>query len=205
MQRFRIRYLILLSSLLMGCASVYKDLHPVEGDTGCVQQFNPEYKTNWFTASIDVRGHHLSGLLLIKKMPDGSDRVVFTNELGVSFFDFEFSDSGFKVIQVIDKLNIKAVMNTLKQDFELLLLRGLDSTGIKKYTAAEESVYAFDWDKKINYIITDTDCKLIRLERGSKKKKLVQIKFEGDHQNPEKIMVQHFNFDMQIVLTKIDR
>ncbi len=205
MQLFRIRYLIFLSSILTGCASSYQSLQPADGDTQCVSKFIPTYQKNWFTASIDVRGHHLSGLLLIKQMPDGSDRIVFTNELGVSFFDFEFSDTGFKVIQVIDKLNIKAVINTLKQDFELLLLRGLQSSTIVKYTTDNEAYYTFSWDDKINYLITDKDCTLVRLERGSKKKKLVQITFEGDNQNPEKIMVQHFNFDMQIILNKIER
>ena len=119
---FRIRYLILLSSLVYGCASAYKELQPAAIESDCVLRFIPSYQKNWFTASIEVSGHHLSGLLLLKQMPDGSERVVFTSELGVTFFDFEFSDTAFRVVQVIDKLNRKAVVNTLKQDFELLLL-----------------------------------------------------------------------------------
>lgn len=205
MRTLQIRYLILLSSILGGCATAYKDMQLVGGDTGCVQQFVPTYQKNWFTASIDVQGHHLSGLLLIKKMPDGADRIVFINELGVTFFDFEFSDKGFKVIQVIDKLNIKAVISTLRQDFELLLLRGLKNESLIKYNMMNDFYYAFPWDSKINYIITDNDCKLMRLERGSKKKKLVQIGFVGEQENPEKIIMQHFNFKMQITLTKIER
>jgi len=189
----------------MGCASAFKDLQLVEGPTRCVQQFIPHYQRNWFTASIDVQGHHLSGLLLLKRMPDGSDRIVFTNELGVTFFDFEFSAGDFKVIHVIDKLNVTAIINTLKQDFELLLLSGLEKEAVKKYSLADESYYAFPWDDKINYIITDNNCTLIRLERGSAKKKLVVIGFESDNQNPEKIRIQHFNFNMQITLTKIER
>jgi hypothetical protein len=102
-------------------------------------------------------------------------------------------------------LNIKAVINTLKQDFELLLLSGLETEAIKKYSLEKESYYAFSWDDKINYLIADNNCTLIRLERGSAKKKLLQIEFEGDNQNPEKIKMQHFNFDMQITLTKIER
>jgi hypothetical protein len=138
-------------------------------------------------------------------MPDGSDRVVFTNELGVSFFDFEFSEAGFKVIQIIDKLNIKAVINTLKQDFELLLLERWQKELLKKYSTANEFYYAYPWDEKINYIISDSACKLTRLERGSKKKKLVEISFQGDYPNPDKIQIKHFNFNMEIILTKIDR
>jgi hypothetical protein len=197
--------LILLSSLVSGCASVYKNLQPADENTECVRVLTPTYQKNWFTASIDVRGHHLSGLLLLMKMPDGSDRVVFTNELGVSFFDFEFSEAGFKVIQIIDKLNINAVINTLKQDFELLLLERWQKELLKKYSTANEFYYAYPWDEKINYIISDSACKLTRLERGSGKKKLVEISFEGDYSNPDKIQIKHFNFNMEIILTKIDR
>ena len=39
----------------------------------------------------NVVGNHLSGLLLIKKMPDSSTRMVFSNEMGLGFFDFEFA------------------------------------------------------------------------------------------------------------------
>ena len=198
--------MILLSSLLTGCTSAYKDLQVVEGNTSCVQQFIPQYQKNWFTASIDVRGHHLSGLLLIKQMSDGSDRIVFTNELGVTFFDFEFSDAGFKVIQVIDKLDIKPLINTLKQDFELLMLSGLENGTIKKYSTGKTFYYAYPWDDKINYLVANSTCdSLLRLERGSDKKKLVQITFTGDNKAPEEIAVHHFNFKMQIILTKIER
>ena len=205
MRILRIRYLILLSSVLVGCAAAYKDLQPADEGSGCDELTVSSYPKNWFTAAVDVQGHHLSGLLLIKRMPDGSDRVVFTNELGVSFFDFEFSESGFKVIQVINKLDVKAVLNTLKQDFELLLLKGAQAGTPKNYKTVDEVCYAYPWDGKVNYIFMNAACDLIRLERGSGKKKLVEISFEGKIQNPDIIRVQHFNFNMRIMLTKIDR
>lgn len=205
MRPFRIPYLILLSSIIGGCTAAYKHLQPADGNTDCVRELIPTFQKTWFTASIDVNKHHLSGLFLLKKMPDGSDRIVFTNELGVTFFDFEFSDTGFKVIQVIDKLNRKAVINTLKQDFELLLLKGLELNSVRRYRTTEGLYFDYPWADKLNYIVTSDDCStLIRLERGSRKKKLVQIEFEG-LLHPDKIKIRHFNFNMEIVLTKIDR
>jgi hypothetical protein len=66
--------------------------------------------------------YSLSGLLLIKKMDDESSRVVFQNEMGMTFFDFEWDSlHQFKVLSIIDKMNHEALIKTLKKDFEVLL------------------------------------------------------------------------------------
>ncbi|HQY12763.1 MAG TPA: hypothetical protein PK133_11145, partial [Ferruginibacter sp.] len=76
-----------------------------------------------YSTTVDVSGNHLSGLLLVKKMPDSSTRMVFSSEMGLSFFDFEFSaDGNFKVYSIIKKMNRKAVIKTLRHDFELVLM-----------------------------------------------------------------------------------
>src|SRR5690349_10497852 len=105
MFRYKMRCLLLNSIvclLLAGCASSYQDLKPVQADPACLAKFKPVFKSTWYNASIDVVGKHLSGLLLFKTMADSTMRVVFTNEVGITFFDFEFAPNGhFKVKQVI--------------------------------------------------------------------------------------------------------
>ena len=94
------RYLLLSSCifLLAGCSSVYKNLQPATGDINDLQKFKPNFKNALYKAEIDVVGHHLSGLLLIKTLPDTTIRMVFSTETGYKFFDFAFSpDGGFKV------------------------------------------------------------------------------------------------------------
>src|SRR5258706_1999072 len=80
----------LFALCLLSCASSYHDLQPVQGNASCLKKFRPVFHADWYNASVDVIGKHLSGLLLFKMMPDSSTRVVFTNEVGVTFFDFEF-------------------------------------------------------------------------------------------------------------------
>ena len=96
MQRYLMRFLILSSNLfiLWGCGTAYKNLQATTGNVASLQQFKPVFASALYKADIDVIGNHLSGLLLIKKMPDSTTRMVFSNEIGFKFFDFEFSPDG---------------------------------------------------------------------------------------------------------------
>src|SRR5690349_1985117 len=107
----------------VGCASDYKGLMVVSVNQECLSKMKPVgLSTAWYDAGIDVVGKHISGLLLIKEMPDQSKRIVFTNEAGLTFFDFGFDVSGnFKVHYVIQQLDRKAVVRLLRDDFALLL------------------------------------------------------------------------------------
>ena len=118
---------LLFSSVLFvlaGCSSVFKNLQPASGDAAVLQKFKPAFSVALYKTNADVVGNHLSGLLLIKKMPDSSIRMVFSNEMGFKFFDFEFStDGGFKVFSIIHQMDKKAVIKTLRKDFELVMMK----------------------------------------------------------------------------------
>src|SRR6186713_2701013 len=123
------RYLLLISCLIIhaGCTSVYKDLQHTTGDIHRIDRFRPVITTALYKIEVNVIGKYLSGLLLLKKMPDSSLRMVFSNEMGFKFFDFAFlPDGSFKVFSIIKQMDKKAVKTTLRKDFELVLMRGLD-------------------------------------------------------------------------------
>src|SRR5579862_4916289 len=97
-----IRFLIFLSltSLNLSC-NQYRNMQKIQSDESCFLKFKPDLHHVIYKTSVDVIGKHISGLLVIKRMPDSSTRIVFTNEMGFSFFDFDFlPDSGFKVYQI---------------------------------------------------------------------------------------------------------
>jgi hypothetical protein len=154
--------------ILANCQSVYKSLKPVQYAHDCVQKFKPAFKVNWYNATVDVIGKHISGLLIFKTMPDSSMRVVFTNEVGVTFFDFEFKNDGsFKVHQIIEQMNKKAVTNLLRKDFELIMMRGVTNGKLKSYLQNDEVFYALPGKKETDYFITDKECaSLLRIEKG---------------------------------------
>src|SRR5258708_13414216 len=105
--------------------------------------------TSWYHASVEVVGNHISGLLLIKNMPDSAIRVVFTNEAGITFFDFGFSrDRTFTVHSIIKKLNKKPVVQTLRKDFELILALPFVKASYQSWREAEKIFFAVNQKKQ---------------------------------------------------------
>jgi hypothetical protein len=80
--------------VLTACSSSYKHLQRSQEDVSCIQKFKPDFTNALYYTEVNVIGNHLSGLLLIKLMPDSSTRMVFSNEAGFKFFDFEFAKDG---------------------------------------------------------------------------------------------------------------
>lgn len=193
--------------LLMSCASAYRNLQTYQGDADCLKKFQPKFTTNWFKATVDVFGKHIGGLLLIKKMPDSSMRVNFMNETGISFLDFEFHGSEFKVHNVMKALDKNAVINTLRKDFELILMDQINAVNSNSSERNQEVYYFFPENKEKVYFVTNMDCStLLRVERTSKLKLMVEANFVNPDSNgvPDSVHISHFTFDMQITLKKLE-
>lgn len=202
------RYLLFVSLLLVigACAPVaYKDLQKTTGDVQCIQQFKPHMQRTLYRASVEVTGNHLSGILLIKQMPDSSTRIVFTNEAGYTFFDFEFgADGAFSVHTIIAKMDKEAVRKTLRKDFELVLMNRLPASGVV-FKRGHEYYYAFSHGSDIYYYITDASCSnLIRMERGNSRKKVLEATRGPMKEGvPESLDIRHTNFNFTINLKRI--
>jgi hypothetical protein len=178
------------------------------GDATLLQKFKPSFGTALYKTQVDVVGNYLSGLLFIKKMPDSSIRMVFSNEMGFKFFDFEFgADGSFKVYSVISKMNRKSVLKTLRKDFELILMKDLDKepASIRKDNGL--LYYIYPESKGYNYYITDSlGDKLIRMERASKSKTVVEAVMENYINGiPDTIGISHKTFNFTIGLKRIER
>ncbi len=204
------RYLLLSSFLLFiaGCGSSYKGLQKTGGDASCLEKFRPRFTTALYTAQVNIVGNYLSGLLVIKAMPDSSLRVVFTSEMGLSLFDFEFTPNGeFKVHHIIKKMDRKAVIKTLRQDFELILMRGLSTEKASVFRNDDRIYYAFPQKKGSNYYITGPDCKeLLGIEKASKRKAIV-VAVMKNYANgiPDTIGISHTTFQFNISLKRLER
>lgn len=201
------RYLLILSIIFFSCAPrAYKNLTLSNADAACVSKFVPKFERSLYKADIEVAGNYLSGILLIKKMEDHSTRIVFTNQAGMSFFDFEFSkEAVFKVYSIMDKMNKKAVIKTLEKDFSLILFNKTHLP-YKSYISDHDVYYSFIDKKDRYYYIMDSSCqKLIRMERGSSSKKILEAYFDNtkpEDNIPQKIILKHSNFKFNISLTQ---
>jgi hypothetical protein len=210
MPTYRMNCLLLSSCLvfLTGCTSAYKTLQPVTINNNCLQQFVPAFNGVWYKAEINVIGKYISGLLLIKELPDSSTRMVFTNEAGFTFFDFEFTAAGeFKVHKVIKQMNKKAVLKTLRKDFKLVLMRFFDFSKAATYTSEGSTYYRFNENKDYYYYVTDSSCTAITsMQRASKRKTVMEATMPVNEKPvPSKISIVHKNFNFTIQLTRLEK
>ncbi len=215
MHLFRIPYLILSSSLLpiaigmmLSCSPAHQQMQSASADVNVLQKFKPAFTVALYNTSVDVMSNHLSGLLLIKKMPDSSTRMVFSNEMGLGFFDFEFAaDGSFKVYSIMKKLDKRSVIKTLQHDFELVLMNNLDNSKAVVKTNEGLTYFIFPQSKGFNYYITNqSGDELVRMERASNKKTIVEVIMKNYIKGiPDTIGISHKTFEFNIGLKRIER
>ena len=211
MQRSPILFLLLTSFLatMAACTTVFKGLTDAPGDVAAIEKFKPTFTVALYKTEVNVIGNYLSGLLLIKKMPDSSTRILFSNEMGFKFFDFEFSKNGdFKVHYILKKMDRKAVVKTLRKDFELILMEHLstENSYLKSDNIAQR-YFIYPQSKGFNYYVTDsTGNTLISMNKASKSKVIVTA-IAKDYKNglPDTIGIEHHNFNFNIALKKLER
>jgi len=204
------RYLLLGSTifLLAACSSVYKNLQPATGSFSQLKTLMPDVKLALYKAEVDVIGHHLSGLLMVKVLPDSSTRVVFSSETGFKFLDFGFSPNGqFTAYYVVKQMDKKPIIKTLKKDFELVFINKQDTANgyVRK---ADSSIYFILPKPKGTYCyITDlARTKITMAEICSPRKAIVQAIMENYTNGvPDTIGITHRNFNFTIALKKIER
>jgi hypothetical protein len=210
MQTYRIHFLLLSSFLLVlfACSPSYRQMQLATGNINKLCQFKPVFKVALYKTEVDVTGNHLSGLLLIKRMPDSSLRMVFSNEIGFKFFDFEFKPNGdFKVYSIIKKMNRKAVLKTLKKDFQLILMENIDSASLSVRKKDGNLYYIVPQKKGYNYYITDsTGSELVCMQRASASKTVVEAIMKNYINGvPDTIGILHKTFDFTIGLKRIEQ
>jgi hypothetical protein len=208
MHKSPIRFLIYLSLLSFNFScNQYRHLKKVQAESSCLEKFKPDFAHATYSTSVDVIGKHISGLLLIKDMPDSSTRIVFTNEMGFSFFDFGFSpDTGFTVYHIVPQMNKPALIKTLRKDFELILFKNMDKSTTYDLVDSASIYHAFPQIKGVNYYITDKQCgRLIKMQRASNKKPIMEATFYNQlpGQSPDSITIRHLNFNFSISLKKM--
>ena len=195
--------------LFVQCKSEYSALVSAVADNGCASRIRPQLAPlSFYTASIDVSGHHLSGLMVIKIMPDSSWRAVFTNEAGVTFVDLGLNrDGSFKVYHVIRQLNRKPVLTTLNKDLGLIIGLPFSSGHAAAFQAGDNLYFQAGQKNESYYFITSKDCaSLRRMERGSVRRRVVSVDVTGTgYPAPSQLVLQHHTFDMQIKLNRIER
>lgn len=204
MQKF---WLISLLASLSACSGhLYEELRNSSESTNALAILKPAFTNALYRTEVDIMGKPLSGLLLIKALPNDETRVVFTNEIGVKFFDFSFGKQKFEVVSCIDQLNKKLVINQLRQDIGAILMYKLDFTKAQVYQRQDELYYRFPGEKGTRlYYVTDAQKRTIkRIENTTNKKKKLVVELFNPVQNvADSIFLDHKLYKFSISLKKI--
>ncbi len=151
-----------------------------------------------YKANISVYGNNLTGIFIAKKINRTTHRVVFTTEFGNKLFDIEISETEFRINSIVDELNKKILINTLKNDFRLLFKT--DFLVSEQYQNKTYKVIKSTDNNNFNYLFfTTSNNKLDKIIHTTKTKEKISISFSSENNIfAQNIIVQHYNIPMQI-------
>lgn len=203
------RILILSSILILfGCSSkTSSSISHTKVNNTCLITSKPTFESILFNTQVNVINHHLSGLLLMKRIQNDTIRVVFTNELGIKYFDFEFTQNNFRVIDCMRKLKKKIIIEQLKKNFNLILMNHNNINEYQLVKTDSTKQYRLDGKKEQTYYITDSNCsKVLRIETANEEKKKIVIYLNGEKNGiADDIFIHYLTFRFDINFKQIDR
>jgi hypothetical protein len=190
--------------ILSSCSSldVVKGYNPValEKPAFEVPYFSNLEMDYVYKANITIYGNELSGIFIAKKINDSTHRVVFTTEFGNKLLDFEISETDFKVNSIVEELDRKILINTLKTDFRLLLKKNYVVK--QQYENSESKVFLTEDDKTNLYLfVSKSDNRLNKIVDATKRKERINLFFTSENNIfAAKIIIQHYNIKLRIEL-----
>lgn len=199
---FRINCVLFVLLASCGSNQVLQDYKtvPLEKNTLEVPYFSNPEMDYVYKANISVYGKELTGIFVAKKINDTTHRVVLTTEFGNTLLDFEISEIDFKVNFILEELDRKILINTLVNDFRLLLRR--QYAVYNQFENDEEWVYESIKTNKINYLfVSKATNKISKIVHSSKRKAIINIVYTSKKDIfAENIVIQHHNIKLKIEL-----
>ena len=210
MPRLMIRYLpiSILFLLISSCSlQTTKDLLVKEISQNEIENpyFSDQDQDYVYKAKIDVYGKNFGGILIIKKTGIKRHRVVFTTEFGNKLFDFLYDNEVIIKNFVIEELDKKFIVNTLQEDFKLLISE--KHKVVKQFDSEKEDVFKTNDGNRYNfYFINKNSHTLDKIISATKSNEKVAILFSNiDAQLVNSILINHKNIKLNIALERFKK
>lgn len=176
------------------------ELHPLFGEN---------FNSFLFKTNIRVYGKDFSGLLVTKQMQPNDYRVIFTTELGMKLFDFEFKDTTFTLHYCVPQFNRPALLKTIQKDIEILLMNETKNKTAEVLTDQKNNalVYKFEDNKFDNYYFTEKSTNhIFKIEHAKKNTKKTTFDLNNySDQFPSNIMIKHHDIKLKIELNLLKK
>lgn len=124
-------FLVILFTVISSLVNGQSKAYPPGHGSYRLSVFDTAFEKALFKGTFDISKHHLSGLFFIKRTSPGSVRIMFSNEMGMTFFDVELNGDEFIIHSCFPSLNKASLMKMLSNDFRLLLIPAANIKSMK--------------------------------------------------------------------------
>jgi len=205
MPKLTIPLLAISFFLVFGCASKPKISTSGEVVSVANPYFSDASKDYVYRTKITVYGHELNGVLIAKKISDSIHRVVLTTDFGNTLLDFEVGQTSFVKNSIVEDLDRKIIVNTLRDDFRLLFRERFAASEIHQENQHAYTNLGFD-DKDGHYVLKLRNQRLVAIEKGSRSKVRVVLEFESANATvAQKISITHHDIKLHIGMHQFEQ
>ena len=171
--------------------------------------FGDNFNSFLFKTNITVYGKDYSGLLVTKQMSPQDYRVIFTTELGMKLFDFEFKDTAFTLHYCVPQFNKPKLLKVIQKDIETLLMNDLKKKTFE-YFSDSKVLYSIHKTKngKLDnyYFIEKSSAHLVKIEHAKKRRKKTTFTLSNYQTDfPGNILIQHHDIKLKIELNLLKK
>ncbi len=171
--------------------------------------FGNNFNSFLFKTYIVVYGKNYSGLLVTKQIEPNDYRIIFTTELGMKLFDFEFKDTTFTLHYCVPQFNNPRLLKVIQKDFQIILMNEIKDKKIEKYIDSEKKfdIYKLKSKKMYNYYFVNKESKNIdKIEHSKKRVKKTTFTLH-DYENgfPNTILIKHHDIKLMIELISLKK
>jgi hypothetical protein len=209
-----LKNLVLSSFILFLVCSCSLSHHAIQNQDSDIPDLKPVF---WFqcdtghflfNAKIHLLKNNYNGIIVIRCFPDDVHRIVFINTVGLKIFDIEHTNGNNYVIHyLLEVLNRKGLVKTLKNDLDLLLmnrLKGINPQILQK-KSAEKTIFKYaNAGQKFYLTLSDeTGIKQQVIQKTGLPKK-VRVDYYGNKRTGiDSVNITHYHFRLSIEMIRI--
>lgn len=105
--------------------------------------FDSSFTKVLYKGSLDISKHHLTGLFFLKRISANSVRIVFSNELGMNYFDLELKGNKLIIHSCFPSLKRTSLLHLIENDFRLLMVPDTTIKRIKHIESKDPELLVF--------------------------------------------------------------
>jgi len=176
---------------------------------GMSSAFDTSFEKGLYKGSLDISKHHISGLFFLKRFSANDIRIVFSNEMGMNFFDVELKQNEFIVHSCFPSLNREALLKLLENDFRLLLFTDTTIFKIKQGRSKDPELNVFGVRSAMgsfHYTLDKDSGKVRRIQTSRSILGRTDLRVYGDNpRQPSKVHIMNATIRLHLHMVSLNK